>query len=72
MYEVIVAKSGDRAEAPTQSAALLAADVLCRDYADAGEGTLEDARQTVVILSNGVRMRILTELARAGRGGLDG
>lgn len=66
-YEIRCYASGDRAEADDAAAALVAADTLARDYADASSvRSLKRARATLEIACNGTYNGMLTRLARAG------
>lgn len=66
-YTIRCFASGDEAEADTAEAALVAADQLARDHADAGPArNLKTTRDTLAIYLNGTWHNTLTGLARAG------
>lgn len=67
-FEIICTASGDRAEAETAEAALVAADTLARDSLDgiSAQGALRAARRTLYITENGTYNGLLTEFARRG------
>lgn len=68
MFEIKCHRSGDVAEAETAEDALVAADTLAHDYADAHrvQGSLRAARQSIIISENGTWSNVLTGLARQG------
>lgn len=66
-YEIVCHASGDRAEADTAEAALVAADTLARDHvAGRASRDLKRTRATLAIVVNGTHHGALTGLARAG------
>jgi hypothetical protein len=66
-FKIICVRSGDRAEAETAEAALVAADTLARDACDTGgQGSLRATRRTLYITENGTYNGILTAFARQG------
>lgn len=69
MFTIRCYRSGDTAEAETAEAALVAADTLARDWADApghGAGALRAARASLEIFERGSYAATLTGLARGG------
>lgn len=68
MYEIKCQLTGDVAEAETWEAALVAADTLVRDDADANpyQGRTRAARASLLLSEDGSYRGILTELARSG------
>lgn len=68
MFTIRCYRSGDHAEAATAEAALVAADTLAHDYADArgAAGALAAARRSLQVEENGTYDGTLTRLAQAG------
>lgn len=67
-FEIRCLASGDFAEAEDVDAALVAADTLARDYADARktQGALDRARHSLLVVRDGKLDGVATEKARRG------
>jgi len=67
-FQIVVAATGDRAEADCLDAALIAASTLVDDRADhlGTQGALAATRRSVIILRDGKHDAIATTLARSG------
>lgn len=68
-YEVIIGKTGDRAEADTLAGALLAASTMVREYADEQQtqGARRAARESVLIVRDGRYDGLATVIAQQGQ-----